>query len=192
MRIGYYGKLPLAGDFLRRGLSAEFTTAWDGWMLRTLERAQQDDGTWRAAYLSAPIWRFSLAPGLLGPRGAMGIMIPSHDRVGRLFPFCIAAETDLPPLSAQLALHQVAALWESVALHLIAETVSRATLEAEIDRLPRPVPVLHLGAAPSSAGSIWATMAQGGARVMQLPQMPTAPWQAAALFDTTTPEHRDI
>jgi type VI secretion system protein ImpM len=46
---------------------------------------------WRPAWLEAPVWRFALAPGICGPDAAIGLWMPSVDRIGRYFPLTIAA-----------------------------------------------------------------------------------------------------
>lgn len=190
LTFGYYGKLPCAGDFLRHGLSADFVTGWDAWMQRTLIAARETmgDAHWNTAYLCAPIWRFSMAPGLCGPQGAAGIMMPSLDRVGRRFPFCIAITTDMPPVAANLMLQPVAARLEAAALEMIDGDKSLAALKSRLERVsdlsPLPADFTGLG---RDNGSVWVTTAAGQKRVMVLPQLPTSPMEAAALFDAAAP-----
>jgi diacylglycerol kinase family enzyme len=47
---------------------------------------------WLDAYLTMPIWRFVLLPGLVGQSGWAGVLMPSVDRVGRHFPLALAVE----------------------------------------------------------------------------------------------------
>ncbi len=42
------------------------------------------------AWLTAPVWRFSLPPGACGPDPVLGLMLPSVDRVGRGYPLTVA------------------------------------------------------------------------------------------------------
>jgi type VI secretion system protein ImpM len=88
---GFYGKLPGEGDFVTRRLPWEFTSAWDDWLQRGMQasRAALGDG-WLDLYLSAPIWRFQLAPGVCGPLAWRGLFFASVDRVGRYFPLTLA------------------------------------------------------------------------------------------------------
>jgi type VI secretion system protein ImpM len=88
---GYFGKLPGLGDFAHRGLPSSFVRPWDGWLQRTLpaSRALLGPG-WLKLYLASPFWRFVLAPGVCGPQGWMGVLMPSADRVGRTFPLTLA------------------------------------------------------------------------------------------------------
>lgn len=91
MGIGLYGKLPSQGDFVSRRLPWDFTTAWDGWLQAGLAQARAEIGTrWNDTYLTAPLWRFQLAPGVVGPDAWIGLWFASVDRVGRQFPLTLA------------------------------------------------------------------------------------------------------
>ena len=46
---------------------------------------------WLPAFLEAPVWRFTLPPGMCGARAVLGLMLPSVDRAGRYFPLTFAA-----------------------------------------------------------------------------------------------------
>ena len=67
---GWYGKLPALGDFVSRRLPPEFVRTWDTWLQEGLgtTRAALGDG-WLDCYLTAPIWRFVVLPGLVGSSG---------------------------------------------------------------------------------------------------------------------------
>ncbi|PZW66907.1 MULTISPECIES: type VI secretion system-associated protein TagF [unclassified Pseudomonas] len=100
---GFYGKLAVRGDFIHRGLSPAFIEAWDTWLAAGLAASRQTLGeAWLDAYLVSPLWRFAVAPGLLGTEPVCGVMMPSVDRVGRYFPLTIAlplpADADLGQL----------------------------------------------------------------------------------------------
>jgi type VI secretion system protein ImpM len=90
--IGFCGKLPARGDFVRLGLPRTFAEPWDLWMRRMIvaSRAALDEA-WLPAWLEAPVWRFALSPGICGPDAVIGLWMPSVDRVGRYFPLTIAA-----------------------------------------------------------------------------------------------------
>lgn len=89
---GYYGKIPLHGDFVQLRLPQAFIQPWDDWLQAGLasSRERLADG-WLDVYLTSPAWRFALAPGVCGEPGYAGVMIPSVDRVGRYFPFIVSA-----------------------------------------------------------------------------------------------------
>lgn len=88
---GWYGKLPGLGDFASRRLPEGFIRRWDAWLQQSLAATRAQLGTsWADAYLTMPIWRFVLAPGLVDPQGWAGVLMPSVDRVGRQFPLTLA------------------------------------------------------------------------------------------------------
>ena len=89
--IGFYGKLPAKGDFLTRNLPRDFVSRWDDWLQEGMNASRASLGDdWLNVYLTSPIWRFALAPGVCGDSGWFGLMLPSMDRVGRYFPFTVA------------------------------------------------------------------------------------------------------
>ena len=91
--VGFFGKIPSRGDFVRAGLSRPLVEAWDRWMQQVLHEAERRLGTvWEAAWQVAPVWRFELPAGHCGPRPVLGLWLPSVDRAGRRFPLMIAAE----------------------------------------------------------------------------------------------------
>ncbi len=90
MAIGLYGKLPSQGDFVSRRLPWEVAAAWDDWMQDGIARARERLGAdWNKRYLSAPLWRLQLAPGVLGAGAWIGVWFASVDRVGRQFPLAL-------------------------------------------------------------------------------------------------------
>ena len=90
--VGFYGKLPARGDFVRAGLSRAFVDPWDDWAATVLPASRAAMGeAWVPAWLEAPVWRFRLAAGICGPDAVLGVMLPSVDRVGRYFPLTLAA-----------------------------------------------------------------------------------------------------
>jgi type VI secretion system protein ImpM len=91
--MGLYGKLPSHGDFVARDLPPSFINVWDEWLQRGMLCSQEELGDkWLEIYLTSPIWRFSLSPGVIDNNNWAGIMIPSVDRVGRYFPFTLLAQ----------------------------------------------------------------------------------------------------
>src|SRR5690606_23569304 len=88
---GCFGKLPCAGDFLRRRLPDDFVLPWDGWLQLGLVDTRERLGEgFVEMYLTFSVWRFMFPPGVVGANAWIGIMMPSNDRVGRLFPMTIA------------------------------------------------------------------------------------------------------
>src|SRR5262245_12944941 len=94
--IGFYGKLPSHGDFLRRRVSDAFVGVWDGWLQECIAASRASLAErWLDVYLTSPAWRFSAAAGACGPAPVVGVIAPSVDKVGRYFPLTVVAQ--LPP-----------------------------------------------------------------------------------------------
>jgi type VI secretion system protein ImpM len=93
MQVGFYGKLPSHGDFLRRRVSDAFVDAWDAW-LRECNASSRTSlaARWLDVYLTSPAWRFACAAGACGPAPIVGIVAPSVDKVGRYFTLTVVAE----------------------------------------------------------------------------------------------------
>lgn len=90
--MGFYGKLPARGDFVRAGLPRDFTDRWDDWLQSVIAGSRALMGeTWLPAFLEAPVWRFALPPGQCSERAVLGLMLPSVDKAGRYFPLTFAA-----------------------------------------------------------------------------------------------------
>jgi type VI secretion system protein ImpM len=93
MQVGFYGKLPSHGDFLRRRVSDAFVDAWDAWLRECLAASRTALGPrWLDVYLTSPAWRFVCAAGACGPAPVIGVAAPSVDQVGRYFPLTLVAE----------------------------------------------------------------------------------------------------
>jgi type VI secretion system protein ImpM len=123
--VGFYGKLPSHGDFLRRRVSDAFVGVWDGWLQECIASSRLALGDrWLDVYLTSPAWRFICAAGTCGAAPVIGLMVPSVDRVGRYFPLTLVAEL---PQAANL----IAASAESEAFFEGAERLVIETLEAE-------------------------------------------------------------
>jgi type VI secretion system protein ImpM len=100
--IGFCGKIPARGDFVRAGLPSRFAEPWHDWLQQVLPESRHALAqAWVAAWNEAPIWRFALSPGICGPDPVLGLWMPSIDRVGRHFPLTFAAvapDADTPGL----------------------------------------------------------------------------------------------
>jgi type VI secretion system ImpM family protein len=140
MQIGFYGKLPSHGDFLRRRVSDAFVDTWDAWLRESLAASQTALGSrWLDVYLTSPAWRFACAAGACGPLPVIGVVAPSVDQVGRYFPLTLVAE-----LSSDVNL--VSAAWAAEgffqrAEHLVIETL--ATERVDFDRFDHGVMALE-------------------------------------------------
>ncbi len=89
---GLYGKVYTHGDFIARRLPPAFVSVWDAWLQGCLQGSRAQLGeAWLDTYLTSPVWRFALAPGVCDANAWAGVLIPSVDRVGRHFPLVLAA-----------------------------------------------------------------------------------------------------
>lgn len=162
--FGAFGKMPSLGDFFRVNLPVGFVDAWDGWVQSALVEGRRRLGeAWQDCYMSAPIWRFSLAAGLAGEVAATGVIMPSVDRVGRQYPLTLAAPLpgSLSPLYDHAAAADVFELLEEIALDALDDAMTRdglatrlaalppARLGSAQDRLPQGHPALLAGTGDS-------------------------------------------
>lgn len=146
---GYYGKVSTHGDFVGRGLPAPLVQAWDGWLQECILASQAALGpAWLGRYLESPVWRFAIAPGVLGPEGLGGVMMPSVDRVGRYYPLMLAAP-GAPPL---LDWHREQQAWYDAIEDLARDSLDAGFVLARFDGMPEPV---LAPAAPAVQGACW-------------------------------------
>jgi type VI secretion system protein ImpM len=151
-RLGFFGKLSTRGDFVCRRLAPAFKSTLDKWLSTSIATSKRQMGdAWLPAYLKAPLWRFVLGPGIAGPHPAIGVMMPSVDRVGRYFPLVLAAE--LPECRTPVRLFRSAGPWFASA-----EAVLLSSLEddCDIDAFDNrtlalaPPPYEHAGTQPDT------------------------------------------
>lgn len=123
--LGFCGKLPARGDFVSVGLPRRFVDPWHDWVQHMLAASRETLGErWEEIWLGAPVWRFQLSPGLFGPDAAVGLWMPSVDRVGRYFPLTFAM---LAPALDAVELRQTRA-----AFLVSAEAAGRGALESDL------------------------------------------------------------
>jgi type VI secretion system protein ImpM len=147
---GYFGKVSTHGDFVSRRLSAQLVQAWDAWLQECLQASQDKLGSaWLERYLTSPVWRFAIAPGVLGPEGLGGMMMPSVDRVGRYFPLMVGAPGTAPLLDwfhGQVA-------WYDAVEDLARESLDPGFTLERFDGAPEPAPAGAAG--PAVAATAW-------------------------------------
>ncbi len=194
--VGFHGKLPARGDFVGHGLPASVLSPWDQWLSAALgEAGRRLGGEWENLFGQAPVWRFALSAGLCGGSPLVGVWMPSADRVGRLYPFTIAAGL---PAGFELADAPAAcAGWLARAEALAADACRAGAdvegLPARLAILGRPEPERVSAATRALIGrlsgplpphaSLWWT--RGGGRVapslLSCPGLPAGPRLAAFL-----------
>ncbi len=176
---GFYGKLPALGDFVSRRLPRAFVEPWDAWLQDCLTCSRQQLGDdWLEFYLTSPIWRFVLSPGVCGAQAWAGAMMPSVDGVGRYFPLTVT----MAPGAQQNAL-RIIADGDSWFQHAEAELLTALDDDGfEIEAFDRRVGALgaelpHAGAhdaaiAPPVIGMPWRVSLDDGADAgEQLPNL---------------------
>jgi type VI secretion system protein ImpM len=185
VEIGFYGKLPSHGDFLRRRVSDAFVGVWDPWLQDCVTASRTALGdTWLDVYLTSPAWRFACSAGVCGAMPLVGLMVPSVDRVGRYFPLTLVAE--LPTGTSILsAASQTTAFFDAAERVLIetlaADQVDLETFDDEIMQLAEELTAV--GITPRMAfDPIAAQMLDEGAKAYW--QMPIdSPSQLAPAFE---------
>lgn len=88
--LGYYGKIPHRGDFVRFNLPQLFITVWDDWLQQLMAFGKAQHPDWSDQFSQAPDVRFIISSGIAGNTAWTGLMKPSSDKVGRQFPFTLA------------------------------------------------------------------------------------------------------
>lgn len=155
-RVGWWGKLPARGDFVGRGLPPRWRSDWDGWLQRglALAAAELEGAALRARLAGFAPWRYLALPA----RGETwcGILVPSRDRVGRVFPLTLAERWSAAPASpascaARLARLQAAADQGPEALE---SAIAALPGPHEQDSPPEP-------AWPAPPASLWWPLAAG-------------------------------
>ncbi|MDU6413894.1 type VI secretion system-associated protein TagF [Mixta calida] len=89
--IGWYGKLPSAGDFLQRRFPDAVARQWTHWfqvgLLNWQKNEEQRPGETQR-FAKAPVWNFVVPPMLGSQLVQMGCLRPARDSVGRQYPVC--------------------------------------------------------------------------------------------------------
>ena len=159
----WYGKLPGAGDFISRRMPYGLQQFWDGWLAVGMEslKERRPVSGW-AVWGSMPKWAFLLPsqPGV--PIAQLGVLAPSCDRVGRVFPFvattAIVADNaaHVLPRAAAISLAWSVVIADAQAARSMVETVDAKLGEALIATLAGEAPVpdsevtLPQGVSPAS------------------------------------------
>lgn len=154
---GYFGKVPAHGDFVSRRLPDDLVAAWDAWLQACIadSRARLGAG-WLDHYLTSPVWRFGIAPGVLGADGMGGVMMPSVDRAGRYFPLMIGA----PGARPLLDWFQQHGDWFDEIEDLARASLDPAFRLEAFDAAHEPGPLLGHVVLPGR--SLWWTMGEAG------------------------------
>lgn len=155
--LACYGKLPVSGDFVHRGMARPLLLRLDNWLQDGISAMQRLHGQeWLSHYLVAPIWSFAVPAGMWAEERLVGAMVPSVDRVGRYFPFVI--------------LHPLPASWRMVDclppgsqwLPLVGATLIRALhLGLSVDQVMTELSPIPLQVS-SGRGDVFSVIGGGG------------------------------
>jgi type VI secretion system protein ImpM len=156
---GWYGKLPCLGDFATRRLPSDFIECWDAWLQRSIATSRQQLGErWLDVFLTSPMWRFALAPGVCGAEACGGLLLPSVDKVGRYFPLTLA----LPLIDSQASVADLFAQqeWYSQleSIGLAALSVDFSPDQLELALAGSPFPTQRARAEPAARRDVLACM----------------------------------
>lgn len=130
---GLFGKLPMLGDFVSRGLGSEDLRRIDTWLAQGMLALQSSAENWMQPYLVSPVWQCLIPAGRLCERACAGALMPSVDRVGRYFPLLVTR-----PLSTQIDGAAIVRELADVAVHLPAALHELLPPEVLLERLAQP------------------------------------------------------
>lgn len=84
---GFFGKLPVTGDFVTRGLPDAFRKSWDVWITRHVAPRLRMGTRWPQGGLRVRL--------VSGSRVAAMVIVPGVDSAGRVFPLslCLIGKT---------------------------------------------------------------------------------------------------
>lgn len=89
---GFFGKLPTMGDFVSRGWLTSGREGLDRLLQEAIAELLASSPIGKEAILQAPSSALSIRPGVIGDQGVVALVLPSQDRVGRVFPLCAGVQ----------------------------------------------------------------------------------------------------
>ncbi len=187
--LGWFGKLPCAGDFVHRRLPYPLIEALDGWLQQGLAQLKTTHAAdWREYYETAPTWNCAIPAAITeGGQTLVGLLAPSRDRVGREFPLC--AGVALPPDVSPAPLLSAAHDWLIALGRIVANAQRRPTSVDAFDAAVQSIPMPALappGVTGTPGADILAVLNDASTDVPTVP-MPLAyalPWpDLPQLFD---------
>ncbi len=140
---GFFGKIASRGDFVSRRVDGATRSALDDWLSAAIVASRRALGqAWLQNYLTAPVWRFALTAGVIGPEAVTGVLLASQDGSGRQFPLVVLAR--LPAGCSPYTLCRDAGSWFDAA-----EASAAATLTKGLDLEAFDARVAALGPPPA-------------------------------------------
>lgn len=159
-QIGVMGKHPGFGDFVQSGLDKPVHEALEGWLnaaLSQLKAQTEEEGNWSHWWDATQSLRFWIGRDVLGVPLA-GVLRPSRDKVGRLYPLLLVAQNvALPPPGEGDETEQLP--WEQLEAHLDAVAPGNGAASL-LDGLTLDLPAED-AAARGLGHTIWAHHPEG-------------------------------
>lgn len=141
MANGYFGKLPMRGDFVTRDCPAGFLKLWEPFLAAGLARAREDlSAAWEEAYMTMPVWRFYIEPVCSdsGLEAAIaGVMMANVDRVGRKYPLTLVNSVG-EATAGQREPSEWFGRAEAVVLKTLADDADFERFQGDVAELPAP------------------------------------------------------
>lgn len=125
------GKIPTHGDFVSHRASTPTMRTFDEWVRKGLYQARQrSDSQWKEAYDMAPTTHFLFcARDEQAPNVLLGVLRPSRDCTGRIYPFIVTCELPKRLLSPR---HVAYLPLQANAFYVEARRVVRAATAGDI------------------------------------------------------------
>lgn len=157
--VGFFGKLPGAGDFVQRRLPADFVDRWDRHFEHAVAASREQLGErWHDTWHASPAWRFLLAPGVCGEAAWAGVMAPAADRVGRCFPMVMASSLGTDAEHGRRTLREAQRWFDALEqIHAQArqQGAGADAFDARVAALPGPLQVNRSDPATALQGVDW-------------------------------------
>ena len=185
MGWGMFGKLPAKRDFIALRMPRIVLEPYEAWLQGAV--AASRDGLGRSfedSYMVSPVWRFVIGDGIFGV-AFTGALMPSVDRVNRMFPLTIGFAAEPGEAIAPPTVAEADAVFETLDQRLLS-ALDDANLDIEperlLDDLP-PVPVIGRAdrGFPVKRGLAW-HLAGGEDRAAELRALASEDYAHAAAF----------
>ncbi len=175
----WWGKLPSQGDFVGRRLPHALTMRWDEWLRNGMDQLRSDAAQdWSTRFVRSPLWFFLCPAAVLG-QPMVGVIGPSSDRIGRLFPLAIMAMAN--DASGTPASDQDMERFLDGARNALIDArrlpLSPQQLDERLAALPSPFQQETPVADPFSLHSLLAGL-DGGASAASTTHLPPLDWRA--------------
>lgn len=99
--LGWRGKVPARGDFVRGGAAGPFIDGVAAWVEAAIRIAKESGAFDTDAFLEARFLRLASADGVFGVRGGLALIGPSMDSGGRPFPLLLAMDRGEAEIGAE-------------------------------------------------------------------------------------------